>query len=265
MKASFLQEINTMTVRFAKDCEKSKIMEIWKENFNEDNIYLSFWFSNYYSPKNTVVCANDKEIWGAVHFIECFLSDDKSAYVCGLSVNKEHRGKNIASKMLDYLHNYLANQGFSYCFLMPSISESFYKRFGYFEIIKGVDKTLTRGTCEPFCVHYGGEKNVYDLFCKKFDVSLKRNEGYFDKIRSLYKQYNGDVLCVNRNGEDIGYFVYGIENGITAIYESVFLTDDKESVIYNYFKRDVKEKRLPVMVKGLCKEFNFKSSVIFMH
>lgn len=254
-----------MNVRFAKDFEKSYIMEIWKNNFNEDDIYLDFWFGNYYNPKNTVVCEKNNKICGAVHFIECYLSKEKSAYICGLSVNKEQRGENIASKMLEFLHNYLKEQGYSYCFLMPSISESFYIKFGYFKIAEGIDRIITQNFCEPFDVYYGDEINIYNKYCEEFDVSIKRNREYFDMIGSMYKKYNGGILSVKQNGKEIGYFIYGIENEIPVIYESVFLTGDGDAFIWNYFKRDVKEKRLPVMIKSLCNEFDYKKSLIFMH
>lgn len=254
-----------MDIRFAKTDEKRDITEIWRKNFNEDDIYLDFWFGNYYNPQKTVVCANSNKICGAVHFINCYLSKEKSAYICGLSVNEEHRGKNIASKMLGFLHSYLKEQKYSYCFLMPSISKSFYEKFGYTEVIKGKDKILTKNACVPFSVCHGDEISVYDEYCRNFDLSLERSREYYGKIRTLYKKYGGDILTVTRNGKAIGYFIYGNENGVPVIYESVFLTDDGESVISNYFKTNVKEKHLPVMIKSLCKNYNKEKCIVFMH
>ena len=109
-----------MKIRFADINEKNKLKSFWKEAFDEDDIYLDFWFDNIFDHKKAVV-AYDGEIQGMAHFYDLDIEQTKSAYICGVAVAENMRNKGIARKMLDFLHTHLQADGYDFCLLNPAI------------------------------------------------------------------------------------------------------------------------------------------------
>ena len=250
-----------MEIRFAHKTEKEILKNIWKTVFNEDEFYLNYKFSSFVA-ENTVVAVVDEEIAGMVHFDPCIMSDNSlSAYLNGVSVLEKYRNNNIASKMLCFLHSYLKDHNYSFCFLKPAIS-NFYEKFGYKTVFSPqIVKSLPEKKCKYTLTDYNYEK-IFRKKCFESDLYLQRTKQNFEKIISLYKNYNGDILCFKDKEELAGYIIYFPENKKIVIEEAVSLKEDFLPSIMYYFDESPLINELPVMVKELNNKFNFKNPFI---
>ena len=51
-----------MEIRFARECEKDNIMEIWNYCFNDGPKFTDYYFNNKYKNYNTIVVEEEAEI-----------------------------------------------------------------------------------------------------------------------------------------------------------------------------------------------------------
>lgn len=241
-----------MVIRLGKSAEKEELKCLWQEVFNEDEFYLEYKFDKNFMPEQSVVVV-DKKIIGAAHYDTLFINNKKVAYVNGVSIKKEYRGKNISTGMLDYLHTHLLNEGFAYCFLKPAIN-NYYEKFGYKTVIGAVNQDLIYKEVLPYSVTNYGYVEIFEKMCKKHSVFLPRSENRFEKIKRLYKNYDGGIVCFERGKELLGYALYAKENEKIVIEESVFLNDSGFEIMGNYFE-NAQVNELAVMVKELNETF----------
>ncbi len=248
-----------MVIRLGKPTEKEELKNLWREVFDEDEFYLEYKFDEGFNANQSVVVL-DKKIIGAAHYDILYIDNKKVAYINGVSVKKEYRGKNISVRMLDYLHTHLLKEGFAYCFLKPAI-DNYYEKFGYRTAIKALKQNLEYKTVIPYSVTNYGYIEIFEKMSKKHSIYLPRTEKRFEKIKKLYNNYDGGIVCFEREKELLGYAIYGKENEKNVIEESVFLNDEGFDIMGNYFE-NAQINELAVMIKDLKEKFNYPDAFI---
>lgn len=250
---------DNMVIRLGKSNEKDELKYLWQEVFDEDDFYLEYKFDKSFSANQSIVVV-DKKIIGAAHYDILFIDNKKVAYINGVSIKKEHRGKNLSVRMLDYLHKHLLNEGFAYCFLKPAIS-NYYEKFGYKTVINAQKADLTYKEVSPYSVTNYGYIEIFETMCKKHSIFLPRSEKRFEKIIRLYTNYDGGIICFEREKELLGYALYAKENEKIVIEESVFLNDNGFDIMGNYFG-NASVNELAVMIKDLNEQFIYTDAFI---
>ncbi len=217
-----------MEISFATDLDKKDVRAIWQYCFQDTDSYLDAYFSHVYKTKNTIVARDKDTIVAAMqiipHFISIHNKEYKGTYIGGVSVLPSHRGKGVASSLMQYAEKYMRENQIDISFLVPFRFE-FYKKLGYTCIsflseISGeiselrpfilTDGLLSPVSCPPL--------KAYSKFIEKFPLHLKRNSHtYTDEIFRLCS----DAYCYTLDSDE-GYILYTLQNSTFTVLECVY-------------------------------------------
>jgi len=189
-----------------------------------------------------------------------YMDGKKVAYINGVSIKKNHRGKHLSPMMLNFLHEHLKKEGFAFSFLKPAI-QNYYEKFGYKTVIKEKKFTIEYKDTENYSATNYGYTEIFENISRLYEISLPRSKKRFEKIIRLYENYDGGIICFERNKQPLGYAIFAKEDEKTVIEETMFYSNDDYDILGNYFKQaEINE--LAVMVKPLNEEFNYTSAFI---
>lgn len=110
-----------------------RLRRLWKEAFQDDDVYLDAFFEAAFDPCRCRVLTHGQALLGAAYWLNCSLENQRLAYVYAVAIARDHRGQGLGSALMDGLHRALAQQGYDGVLLVPG-SESlrqYYRRFGY--------------------------------------------------------------------------------------------------------------------------------------
>ena len=106
---------------------------LWQEAFDEPEDFTDLFFSVGFSP-DRYHCVWDNGVpVSALYWFDCYLGEQKLAYIYGVATRKTHQGKGFAGKLLQEAHNILRAQGYAGTILVPASQSlfDFYQKFGY--------------------------------------------------------------------------------------------------------------------------------------
>ena len=110
----------------------SGLRSLWKAVFNDSDAFLDAFFQIAYSPDRCRYHAQDGQILSALYWFDCQYAGRKLAYIYAVATDPAHRGKGLASQLLNETHSHLKAQGYSGAVLKPAEGLfPFYERLGY--------------------------------------------------------------------------------------------------------------------------------------
>lgn len=212
------------------DIEKAK--EIWKENFNDNEEEIDFYFKNIYRENNFLMLEESGEIKASLHENPYDISFNKnilpSFYIVAVAVSPEYRGKGYMKKLLNHsLKNAFSNNR-DIVFLSP-INTEIYSNFG-FGYISGLEHYELKLEDIPFNnidkdieIKKASEDNfnsiveLYNRKMKNSNIYLKRDKEYFNRIKKEVENENGKIYVFSKEKRTVGYLMcYFRENEIFA-------------------------------------------------
>lgn len=106
---------------------------LWAEAFGDSDAFLDSFFATAFSPERCLCVAQDEKILCAAYWIPVWLEEGEAAYVYALATAKAHRGKGLAHRICDQIHERLKKQGYLAAILVPGESGlgKFYEEMGY--------------------------------------------------------------------------------------------------------------------------------------
>ncbi|MFA5232944.1 MAG: ribosomal protein S18-alanine N-acetyltransferase [Sulfurimonas sp.] len=150
-----------MTIRRALGSDAKKLYELEKKLFSKENFPLSYGSLRYHVKNNMLYLF---EIDGGVAGYVLVLVKRRDAKLYSIGVDKTHRGKKIANKLLESVFKELATLGFKSILLEVRIDNekaiSLYKKSGF----------KTKKTIKEF---YG---DGCDAYLMQMDIKNKREE-----------------------------------------------------------------------------------------
>jgi len=88
----------------AQNSDKESVKNLWAYAFDEQEPFLSEFFDNFWKAENALVIKEDSTLAGALLMIPYCISINKtsvtSAYIVGVSVAKEFRGRKFSKKLM---------------------------------------------------------------------------------------------------------------------------------------------------------------------
>ncbi len=212
------------------DTEKAK--EIWRENFNDSEEEINFYFKNIYRENNFLMLEESGEIKASLHENPYDISFNKnilpSFYIVAVAVSPEYRGKGYMKKLLNHsLKNAFSNNR-DIVFLSP-INTEIYSNFG-FGYISGLEHYELKLEDIPFNnidkdieIKKASEDNfnsiieLYNRKMKNSNIYLKRDKEYFNRIKKEVENENGKIYVFSKEKRTVGYLMcYFRENEIFA-------------------------------------------------
>lgn len=212
--------------------QKNELKLLWKRVFGDEDTYIDRFFSQVYTPENTLVHKEDGHIVSMLHMVpydlcingECF----KAMYLYALATEEKYRGRSIMSRLIRQAHTIAEERGYLCSFLIPE-GESlfwFYKRFGYTVPFYGDEIIIQQNRLnqEISFVKLDKSRNeLWDMYASFYDrqdkkIMLRKEQFLF--FLEDFLEAGGKPYCVMEADKRLGY-AYGIsENGKIIIYHT---------------------------------------------
>jgi len=217
-----------MDFSFAKEADKEAIRTIWQYCFQDTDKYLDSYFSHVYKTENSIVARDGDAIIASLqmipHSISMHNKEYRGMYIGGVSVLPSHRGKGIASSLMQFAEKQMRENQIDISFLIPFRFE-FYKKLGYTCISYLSEISGEIAELRPFIVTDGvlsplscPPLKAYSKFINKFPLHLKRSmHSYTDEIFKLCS----DAYCYALHN-DAGYILYTLQNSEFNVLECVY-------------------------------------------
>lgn len=235
---------------------KNKLKMLWKDLFNDESDYISWYFDNIYKEEDTKIFLENKEIYGMLFENRYHLSVDNQRfmgrYLVGIGVAPEKRGEGVMKELLLKSLKEAYDFGEEFIYLTP-IDKKIYERFGFTYISSLSKYELSFSALCDFKKEYKIEKIQDENYNQNILIKLSEfyrgvSEEYYVKVareKEDYKKILSEVFC-----EDgivyISYDITGKINGYMSltksenIYVKELLFKDKDSlegllsILYGY-------------------------------
>lgn len=235
---------------------KNKLKMLWKDLFNDESDYISWYFDNIYKEEDTKIFLENKEIYGMLFENRYHLSVDNQRfmgrYLVGIGVAPEKRGEGVMKELLLKSLKEAYDFGEEFIYLTP-IDKKIYERFGFAYISSLSKYELNFSALCDFKKEYKIEKIQDENYNQNILIKLSEfyrgvSEEYYVKVareKEDYKKILSEVFC-----EDgivyISYDITGKINGYMSltksenIYVKELLFKDKDSlegllsILYGY-------------------------------
>ena len=219
-----------MEIRKALPEDKNKIIKLWEYCFNDSKDFIEHYFTNIYSPENTLTYIENNNITTTLQLNPCIFEFlDKTVltnYIVGISSFPESRGSGAVNKLFQWLFKDLYNKGMPFAVLM-AVDYGLYRPYSFSNIqdkyiISGKTKLLrqktekklkfnmiTRESLETDSVKLSNyfKKNVP----QKYSIYISRGpEKFKNNLLELFSD-NGFACYTTLNGDITGYFLYYFE------------------------------------------------------
>ena len=105
---------------------------LWKTVFGDTDAFLDNFFRIAYSPDRCRFIEENGDAICVLYWFDCSYSGGKLAYIYAVATHPQHRGKGLASQLLQQTHEQLKQMGYAGAVLKPAKGLfPFYKRLGY--------------------------------------------------------------------------------------------------------------------------------------
>lgn len=250
-------------IRFAKECDIDRIIELWTESFGYDE-FAAWFFENIFDIENVLVYEvweeDSEQVVAMLQRIPYIIKDfGEVTYIYGACTDLKYRKRGIMGKLLAYSEAIDVADGKEAIFLVPENEKlfSFYEKKGYDEYFY---KYLRENVERPIVDLEKNKKyhiNIEEIEMNTFDKEAKdsyynrisdkmlelyniinigkqyiiRNNDYFIKQINMHLSSKGKVCLFYKNKDIIGYAFGYIEDEIYKISELVVDDDAYNDVI----------------------------------
>lgn len=105
---------------------------LWKTVFGDPDEAIEAFFDRAYSADRCRYIEEDGILLSALYWLDCEYEGGKLAYIYAVATHPAHRGKGLASKLLEETHAHLKALGYAGAVLKPAKGLfPFYERLGY--------------------------------------------------------------------------------------------------------------------------------------
>ena len=108
------------------------LKSLWKTVFGDPDDVIDGFFDLAYSPDRCRYIEADDRIVSALYWFDCEYEGGKLAYIYAVATDPAHRGKGLASRLMNETHTHLKSLGYAGAVLKPAKGLfPFYERLGY--------------------------------------------------------------------------------------------------------------------------------------
>ncbi len=206
-------------LKYAEKKDTNEILSLFNICFPNEEEFVQYFFENFFEPKNTIICIEDRHIVGMAMELEYIISGIGSAtYLYGVGTHPDYRGRGICGNILDFSHINDRKKDRAASILIPRNKGlfDFYRQYGYktcFYVEESVIKCDSIPDGYIFAAPRGEElQSVYE---RSFSdrPHILRSAAYFDSQIRMFEKSDGGVLGVYDNDKLEGYCFYSVENG----------------------------------------------------
>ena len=108
------------------------LKQLWKTVFGDTDTFIDTFFQVAFSPDRCRYVEDSGKAICALYWLDCACDSGKLAYIYAVATHPDHRGKGLASQLLNDTHTHLKAQGYAGAVLKPANGLfPFYERLGY--------------------------------------------------------------------------------------------------------------------------------------
>ena len=109
------------------------LRKLWQEAFGDSDAFLDGFFSTAFAPERCLCIRQGEEMLSAAYWLDVQLPEGKGAYIYAVATAKQHRGKGLATVLLQEIHGLLVRRGYDAAILVPGepALAQFYGKMGY--------------------------------------------------------------------------------------------------------------------------------------
>ena len=108
------------------------LKQLWKIVFGDPDSFIDAFFHVAFSPDRCRCIEEAGKPISALYWFDCSYEGGKLAYIYAVATHPEHRGKGLASRLLEDTHAHLKELGYAGAVLKPAAGLfPFYERLGY--------------------------------------------------------------------------------------------------------------------------------------
>ena len=108
-----------MTVDYPTAGAVSGLRELWKEAFDDSDLFLDAFFSHGFSPRRCRCVTENGVVLAALYWFEAPCGESRFAYLYAVATAASHRGKGLFSMILADTKEVLKEAGFDGILLVP--------------------------------------------------------------------------------------------------------------------------------------------------
>lgn len=115
--------------RFPSEGEVPALRQLWREAFGESEAFLNLFFSAAYDPGRCFVAVEGGVLGAMLYWFDCEYRGEKVAYLYGIATAKSHRGRGLATALMEKAQAHLEKRGYAFSLLVPA-RESLFRFYG---------------------------------------------------------------------------------------------------------------------------------------
>ena len=110
-----------------------QLKALWQQAFGDPDAFVDRFFGNFFSPNRCRYLEEDGKIVSALYWFDCYLEEEKWAYLYAVATDEAHRGKGLCRHLMEMTHRDLAESGYAGAVLFPAEAHlwNYYKKLGY--------------------------------------------------------------------------------------------------------------------------------------
>ncbi len=228
------------------DMEDAK--RLWSFDFETDEPFLSWYFSDFLVPENSVGLFLDNTLIAMLQLnpyrISIGNTSFDTSYIVGVITHPTHRNKGYINQLMDFAYREMLRRNQHVAILMP-FDTLFYKKYGL-ELCYSQQKfvlptsTLKAINCDANIsrLEITQANNCVDLyiiykaFTHKLNGYIVRSEFNWRSILSDLFCYKGRCFVFYENNQPVGYVMYTVTNNKMRIVDIAYISTYYEHIIY---------------------------------
>lgn len=179
-------------IQFAEESMRNELKNLWKECFGDSNQYIELYFSGYDITRHMLVFIDGEHPISMLSLLPMTVVTQAgimpARYIYAVATKESYRGRGISTKMLEYAHKYLAEQGVKLSVLVPATTPlyNFYSKRGFTAEFYSGQALVERSQIQKF----DGSFVITDTTVKEF---MQIRERAFAG-RTMFVRWDGDAL-----------------------------------------------------------------------
>ena len=108
-----------MSVTYPNENLIPGLRNLWKKAFGDTDEFLDLFFSTAYAPDRCRLLADGEEVQSVLYWFDCYLDDQKIAYIYAVATDPACRGRGLCRKVMEDTMGVLADRGYAGAILLP--------------------------------------------------------------------------------------------------------------------------------------------------
>lgn len=172
------------------------LKRLWKVCFGDEDAFIDRFFTVAFAPQRCRCVTEAGAVVAAAYWFDVEFAGNKAAYIYAVATDPAHRGKGFCRKLMDTIHNHLAENGYAGAMLVPG-DDGLRKMYGKMDYVNF-------GGMEEFACAAGEAITVSKITPEEFaqlrrtylpENGVVQEEENLAFLRQFYRFYRADT-CV---------------------------------------------------------------------